>query len=134
VYTWPTHFPSQCPPEDATEISGKIFRLISRDGPKEFDFQSHYERAPGAVRTETECISRGLSVLRSYHDCEVLMDAVPALRKKLVAEANLETGTGLIGETPSGNCAGHCTWWRSVTVEEACSLFSLKASTAGAEK
>lgn len=131
MYTWPTHFPSQCPPEEALEVSGRIFRLISKDGPKEFDFKSHYEREPAGGRTGSECISRGLSVLRSYQDCEVLKKAVPALRKKLVAEAQLESGVGLIGETPSYSCAGHCTWWRSITVEEACELFALSNSVQG---
>lgn len=132
MYTWPAHFPSQCPPEDATEMAGRIFRLISADGPKEFDFKSHYERAPTAGRTGSECLAQGLSVLLSYQDCEILKEAVPALRKKLVAQANLESGVGLIGNTPTNNCAGHCTWWRSITVEEACALFTPISSAAGA--
>ncbi len=132
MYTWPAHFPSLCPPEGASEISGKVFRLISKDGPTTFDFKSHYEREPTGGRNGPECLSRGLSVLRSYQDCEVMKEAVPALRKKLVAEANLGAGVGLIGATPSNSCAGHCTWWRSITVEEACALFSPSEFVAGA--
>jgi hypothetical protein len=122
LYIWPAHFPKQCPPDDASEAMGKLFRLISIDGPKEFDFQSPYEREPSGGRTGSECLARGLSVLRTQED---LKEAIPALRKKQVAEANLALGAGLLKETPSKNCAGHCTWWRSITVQDACGLFVL---------
>lgn len=124
MYTWPTHFPMNCPPQDAVETTGKVYRLISKDGPKDFDFKSHYEREPLAGRTGSECLARGLSVLRSYQDCEALTTAIPALRKKIVAMASFENGAGLIKETPSRNCAGHCTWWRNISVGEATHIFS----------
>lgn len=123
MYSWPTHFPDQCPPSEASEISGIVFRLISKEDPIEFDFQSHYERAPSGNWPGMECASRGLSVFKSYEDCKVLQDAVPALRKKFIANATLGAGAGLIKETPSRNCNGHCTWWRSITAEEARALF-----------
>jgi hypothetical protein len=113
VYVWPSHFPVSCPPSSAAELAGTVFRFINGRTAAERDFISHYERDPGKDWGDDGCKARGLSILRTWADCEVMRKAVPALRKKQVAHAEITTPVGLVAGTPSNSCAGHCTWWRS---------------------
>ena len=62
--------------------------------------------------------------MRTVQDCEAMREGVPALRKKKIAIANIDTHVGLIASTPSGTCKGHCTWWRSSPANEVHSLFT----------
>jgi hypothetical protein len=124
MYIWPSHFPAQCPPAQAAEVSGSIYRFINGRAPLSKDFLSHYERDPGKEWGNTECNARGLSVLRSIEDCAQMRKGVPAMRKKRIAVGTLSGGVGLIAKTPSNTCEGHCTWWRSGPPEEICGLFA----------
>ncbi len=123
MYIWPPHFPNQCPPADATDASGKLFRLIKENPATEFDFLSYFERFPSKPNHD-ECKSRGLSVCKTVEDLKELQKAVPALRDRVIAEANLATGMGLLKNTPSKNCTGHCTWWRAHSASAVSALFT----------
>ncbi|MFM0596069.1 hypothetical protein [Paraburkholderia dilworthii] len=125
MYSWPDHFPEQCPPSHATDLSGSTFRFINKRQPTEYDFTSHYERLPGGDWAGQECKARGLSVLRTYDDCVTMREGVPALRRKHLAVANVAAPVGVVATTPSANCVGHCTWWRNVSPAEAAKHFSL---------
>lgn len=125
MYSWPDHFPEQCPPAHAVDLSGPAFRFINRRQATEYDFTSHYERQPSGDWAGQECKARGLSVLRTYDDCVIMREAVPALRKKRLAVANVTAQVGLVATTPSANCEGHATWWRSVPIATAMQHFSL---------
>lgn len=124
MYSWPTHFPSACPPPSAEELTGTVFRFINGATPVEKDFKSHYERNPGSDWGHQACMARGLSVLRTLADCAAMKEAIPALRKKRIAVAEIESSIGVIAPTPSNSCDGHCTWWRSVAPSAVVPLFS----------
>ncbi len=125
MYVWPAHFPKECPPGNATDVSGLVYRFIGGRNAREKDFTSHYERNPSA-NWEDPCKARGLSVVRTILDCYAMRDAVPSLRPKLAVVANVETKVGLIAPTPSNSCDGHCTWWRDAPPEEVYKLFTLE--------
>lgn len=124
MYVWPDHFPSSCPPSHANAVQGTIYRFINGSTPADRDFLSHYEREPAKDWGVEACKARGLSVLRTWSDCGLMRKAVPALRKKKVAIAEVATPVGLIATTSSNSCAGHCTWWRSIPPDQIRPLFS----------
>ena len=131
MFMWPSHFPPQCPPSGAANVSGEIFRFISGRTPTVKDFVSHYERDPEKEWGQADCISRGLSVLRTLEDCSVMRKGIPAMRKKKIAVGSSIDGHGVIAGTPSMNCEGHCTWWRSTPPESVVGLFSTVSEAAG---
>lgn len=132
MYNWPKDYPDQCPPENAEELSGVVFRFINKKTPTSIDFDSHYERNPDGNYADP-CQARGLSVIRSHDDCNRMRDGVPALRKKKVAFADIRSSVGLIASTPSRTCQGHCTWWLPLSSKaDVYSLFKLVDDTAEA--
>jgi hypothetical protein len=125
VYVWPSHFSVSCPPASAAELTGTVFRFINGRTAGDRDFMSHYERDPEKDWGDDGCIARGLSILRTWGDCEVLRKAVPAMRKKRLVHAEIATPVGLVASTPSNNCKGHCTWWRNPSPSTVLPLFSV---------
>lgn len=129
VYSWPEHYPQACPPDSAKELVGTIYRFINGTSPAEKDFLSHYERNPSKDWGHDACKARGLSVLRTLSDCGLMRKAVPALRKKRVAVADISTSVGLVAITPSNSCDDHNTWWRAPLPSVVFPLFSTIAET-----
>lgn len=123
MYSWPLHYPDQCPPIDAAALSGQVFRFINKKNPTNYDFTSHYERDPDGIWHD-QCQARGLSVYKSYEHCLLMRAAVPALRKKLLAVATITGSVGVIANTPSRNCDGHYTWWCCVSPNEVLPFFT----------
>jgi hypothetical protein len=124
VYIWPSHFPLACPPSSATQLSGTVYRFINGVAPAEKDFLSHYERNPEKAWEAEACKARGLSVLRTFSDCGLMRKAIPALRKKRVAIAEISTPVGSVAVTSSNSCSDHCTWWRAPQPSEVVALFT----------
>ena len=123
VYVWPSHFPSSCPPTGSLDLVGTAFRFINGSIPVDNDFTSHYERAP-LKSWGNACQARGLSILHTWGDCGLMRDAVPALRKKKIAIADISTTVGVFASTPSLSCAGHSTWWRAIPPDQVRPLFT----------
>lgn len=131
MYKWPDHFPVQCPPSHSAEASGSLFRFINGRTPALRDFLSHYERDPNANVDHDPCLARGLSVLKTYEDCNIMRKGVPALRKKRIAMGKPQEASGLLAGTPSRTCQGHCTWWRSVAPADVVLLFTTLSEPTG---
>lgn len=85
---------------------------------------SYYERDPAKDWGAEACKARGLSVVHSWADCGQMRRAIPALRKKRIAVAELGSEVGVVAITPSNSCAGHSTWWRAPTPTEVRPLFA----------
>lgn len=124
MYNWPTHYPAQCPPPHAVELTGTVFRFINGRSPADVDFLSHYERKPDGDWGHDPCKARGLSILRSIEDCQTMRSGVPALRKKRIAIASISGSAGVIANTPSHTCEGHKTWWRTTPPSTLTPLFT----------
>jgi hypothetical protein len=114
-----------CPPVGAIELAGTVYRFINGRGPVDNDFMSHYERSPKTEWGGNACKARGLSIVRTWADCSLMRAGVPALRKKRIAVAEVTTTVGLVANTPSQSCAGHCTWWRNPSPEQVRPLFAM---------
>lgn len=133
MYSWPDHYPQSCPPSEAIELTGTVYRFINGASPAERDFHSHYERQPDKDWGNESCKARGLSVLKTTAGCGEMRKAIPALRKKRVAVATIDLPVGLIATTPSNSCDDHCTWWRTVHPSEVLGLFTTVSEQHGAE-
>ena len=123
MYVWPSHFPPACPPAHASNLAGAVFRFINGTAPADKDFVSYFERDTAKDWGTQACQARGLSVVRTWSDCGLMRKAIPALRKKRVAVAQVSTQIGLVASSPSNSCSGHSTWWRAPPPSEVRSLF-----------
>ena len=113
---WPSFFPPKCPPTEAKDASGEVFRLVYTAPPSVKDFESYAEMRPKEFMGN--CEASGLSVFTAKSDALRLVKRVQALAKQgkpvpsgdLVASANLLPQAGKLMHTPrNGN--SHHTWW-----------------------
>jgi hypothetical protein len=115
--TFPQDWPPGCPPEDAEDANGEVFRLAKTDPPTAADFQSFHEL--GITRGDP-ILRCGLSVFR------IASDAEHASRKfrnlgKILAKAMLEAAHGKTKQTGKPT---HTTWWPYAEVDRL-SLFTV---------
>lgn len=118
------YYPEQCPPYNAKDIEGIVFRFTARNTPHQRDFLSFYEISPDKEWGLDACQAMGLSVFPSTEACEEMKDKIPAMRKKKIASANLNRNYGKFANTPSTNSKRHMTWWVSCNLSEPWALFS----------
>lgn len=106
-FMWPEHYPNTCPPLNATDAGGNVYRFLLGSNTVSDDFLSYY-----LLGKADNCQSRGLSVYTSFSGVEEARKAIPAFRNKKCARANLSgSAHGKVLHTPSQKCAQHYTWW-----------------------
>ncbi len=108
VPTFPQSFPPGCPPADATDASGVVFRLATDNPPTETDLASHAEL--GKLPNAPPCLRAGLSVLRTRDDATHMSRLFPFLGSFL-ASGELGPHHGKTKLTPSRAASTHTTWW-----------------------
>jgi len=111
---WPTHFPIGCPPEDATEAEGEVFRFTRPPEVSEADFRSHVERG---LRPASDCEAAGLSVYTDVSDALAAWEAIPGMRRRNLARGALTPEHGAMRPTPREMTPSHHTWWKWADVE-----------------
>lgn len=112
---WPSFFPPNCPPPEAKDASGTVYRFVKNNPPLAEDFLTHKHRYPHQIFTgEKLCQACGLSVYISEKDILWARKSVPGMRKKLIVKANLAALAaefGKLKDTPSATSSPHYTWW-----------------------
>lgn len=115
---------NNCPPDDANDAFGMIYRLVFNDPPIEKDFIPGVELYPqyygeSSKKTEEEiCQGHGLSVCISKKDAIRAKEGNKGKwRHSIIAVANLESQCGLIKRTPKKGNPLHYTWWFPVDIE-----------------
>jgi hypothetical protein len=111
-FAFPDYFPPDCPPDEAVECRGIVYRFVEVDPPAPGDFLNHYER--GLAPMAEPCLRCGLSV---FLNVEVAVDRWKALRERFpgrkfgnhIAEGHLDPSHGKIVQT--GRDREHHTWW-----------------------
>lgn len=106
--TWPSFYPSCCPPDDATSAEGVVFRLVRNDPPSADDFLP-WSVENDRVDKSTHCQSCAVSVFDRLDDVRQMQRRVPAQRPKPVAEGELKSEMGVT--KPTGKNRGHRSWW-----------------------
>lgn len=104
---FPTDWPDNCPPLDAEDADGIVFRLVKNDPPQEKDLESHHES--GRLPKAPPCLRCGLSVFRELRDAAHQRHLLPKLGK-WIARAALQAEHGKIKPTPT-KIPTHATWW-----------------------
>lgn len=108
--TFPDDWPAGCPPDDAEDASGDVFRVVKANPPTPEDLKSYHELG----------ISRGDPILRcGISVFRLLSDAEHASRKfrnlgKVLAKAALQPQHGKTKQTGRPT---HTTWWPYVEVD-----------------
>lgn len=120
---WPDHYPEKCPPNDAADVSGVVYRFTNRTNPNHRDFLSYYELKPSEDWGRKACQARGLSVYTSEEDCKTAISTVPALKKKKLCVAELGSESGVIAPTPSKNTYNHKTLWPLISANDLAEIF-----------
>jgi hypothetical protein len=112
---WPPHLPQNCPPQDAQDASGEVYRLATNNPPQVDDFRSWREENPDKDLSQgiTECQACGLSVYRKKEEILSVINKIPRFRKSKPALGVLDPSLGKILATPSKNGNSHHTWWIS---------------------
>ena len=117
---FPTDWPPGCPPQDATDADGEVFRIVKHEPPNDEDLASHLET--GRLQKAPACLRCGLSVFREIRDAVHQRHLIPKLGT-LIAQATLRAEHGKTKLT-SGMQPTHTTWWAYEGVNRA-RLFSI---------
>jgi len=83
---FPRNWPEGCPPLDAEDADGNVFRLVKNQPPIAKDLESHFES--GKLPKAPPCLRCGLSVFRELKDAVHQRELMPKLGS-LVAKAAL---------------------------------------------
>ncbi len=117
---WPDYYPENCPPEAAKSASGTVYRLVQSDPPQSEDFiplyidkPENFERKP----ISEVCQGCGVSVCKDKQDIERLQSSSGKMRKRHIAEGELNPTLGVIKHTPSRKYKSHHTWWVPIGIK-----------------
>jgi len=113
--SFPKDWPDNCPPPDAEDANGGVFRLVRDDPPKAKDFATHAET--GRLPSAPPCLRCGLSVFREKHDAVHQRALMPRLGR-LIASATLRPEHGKTKAT-RGVQPSHTTWWSFEGIDRA---------------
>ena len=105
---YPGNWPPGCPPADAEDAYGTVYRVCREDPPAKSDFQSHAEL--GKKSGGNNCMRHGLSVFRDLTEARHLTRIFPKLGS-LVFRGELTADHGKVRQTPAKTRPSHTTWW-----------------------
>ncbi len=117
---FPDGWPQDCPPADALDAAGEVFRIVKNEPPTYEDFRTHFES--GRLPKAPPCLRCGLSVFREIRDAIHQRQLLPKLGG-LIAKAELAASHGKAKLTKARQ-PSHTTWWSYEGVDRA-SLFSV---------
>jgi len=105
--TFAAHFPANCPPTEAQQAHGTVYRIVKSDPPAADDFSSHHET--GKLPKVDACMRCGLSVFRTRDDGIHQRNSYPRLGDYLASgELHPTDGQTLL---TTGKRPTHTTWW-----------------------
>lgn len=112
TYTFPPHFPNNCPPQPHTGIAGIFYKVVKNmDKSDPTHFKSQYDLGEMAHLEPSEgCGRRSVSILAS-RDEAVRLSQQYQQKGKFIAQVNLSNGHGVIHHSPTKNLLSHHDWW-----------------------
>lgn len=124
MYTFPSHYPPNCPPKPHDEMCGTYYRVVKNGNKSDtMHFKSHYE-ANLRVRLESTkaCSRRALSIFRIYEVAVNLSKQFPNIGE-YIACLNLKGGHGVVREESYRSFKSHHNWWvpNGVSAQSFCS-------------
>jgi len=112
TYTWPIHYPSNCPPDPHTELVGNYYRLVYCNILRKRDFLSRYERN----KKEDTCLKRSISLFSEIQDAKSILLQYPKFRYRYIAKIHLPGKHGIIHKTSQNNNSHH-EWWIPINID-----------------
>lgn len=116
--TFPATWPENCPPPDAADASGEVFRIVNDDPPSVDDLKSYAEL--GLLPDASPCRRAAISVYQSRSQACHRLQMSPRLGRG-VAAATLAPTHGRMKLTDERS--GHIAWWAPEGLDRA-QLFS----------
>lgn len=101
---------TDCPPSDAIEAHGEVFRCCKRESPIDSDLETHEER--GLALNADPCRRKAISVFTTREDAEHQGRTFIRWKKVFVMSAKLAREHGVMKVTP-GQQPTHTSWWPS---------------------
>jgi hypothetical protein len=98
-------WPHDCPPQDAVDAEGDVFRIVKHNPPTADDFLTCFET--GTFPNRPACLRCGLSVHRVLADATHTKTKFPKLGSR-IAKGTLAKE---YGKTKQTGLASHTTWW-----------------------
>ena len=124
--SWPADFPAACPPTEANNAAGVVFRYLRPDSssPSAVDFRQTRYDVPHRDYAGLECQSCGVSVNSDKAESLALSAKFPkAFRNRKLAKGMLQPIFGKTLPTPSEVAgAHHLTWWIFAGIDPATSF------------
>lgn len=103
---FPDYFPEGCPPADATEAVGDVFRIVRAGEIGEADFRSHHEL--GIALGAPACARCGVSLFDSFDGAMHRRRLSPYLGA-FISHGRLAPSAGKMKLTKPSS--GHIEWW-----------------------
>jgi hypothetical protein len=113
---------TDCPPAEAEQASGDVFRCCKTKSPRATEMQTHEET--GRLPDADPCLRRALSVFREQRDAEHQVRLFRRWKRRFIVKAALRSSHGRVMLT-KGKQPSHTSWWPMVELEERASLFTL---------
>jgi hypothetical protein len=116
---FPSEWGPNCPPQDAQDANGLVFRSTVNDPPAAEDFLSVHELGIVAKYPQTrtsECRRRALSVYRTLKDARQHLE-LHQKRYKFIAKGVLTADCGKTKLIPSAEMSSHTEWWCCVGID-----------------
>jgi hypothetical protein len=124
AYTFPVHYPPNCPPKPHREVCGTYYRLVKNDNKSDpAHFKSHYDvDIKPELESTNACSRRALSMLGDYEEAVNLSKQFRKIGK-YVAYLNLTGGHGVVCEENYRSFKSHYNWWvpNGVNAQDFCS-------------
>src|ERR1700733_10922268 len=92
---FPPEWPADCPPSDATEADGVVFRASKNNPPLESDFETWAQIGRKVKGATKQCQACAISVYRTMEDVRHSIGAFPS-QGKHVAKAILDPSCGVV--------------------------------------
>ncbi len=111
--TFPSDWPTECPPTEAVSCNGIYFHLLNKKPPGPDDLRSFVEKGK-TLRFPPSCVCMpfGLSVFTDRDDVKHMRKSMPQLGK-WIGTLSLNQQDGKVMLTP-GKRPTHNTWWPSI--------------------
>jgi len=123
-YTFPSHYPLNCPPQPYNDKCGTYYRLVKNENKSDpAHFKSYYEENKLRELEATKaCSRRAVSIFKDIGEANNLSKQFENLGK-YVAILNLTGGHGVVREENSYSFKTHHNWWvpNGVNAQDFCS-------------
>lgn len=109
--TFPHSFPTNCPPDDASEADILVYRTVANNPPQHCDFLSWVEAGKLKPNKRPKCDECGISVMRSKEEAMHHRELFGQFAGNYIAVGQLTPMHGKTKASPTTKFPSHVDWW-----------------------